>query len=111
MNRTFYALLVSQTSNLGFELYTMVVILHLFDKTDSAILAATVTLVSVVFRMISTVFLPIISDKFKPPKLLMYSQMSQFILFNVFFGLFHQEINTINISIIFNLLGFISFFN
>ncbi|WP_156478356.1 MFS transporter, partial [Cytobacillus firmus] len=112
MNRSFFALLVSQTTtNLGFALYTMVVVLHLFDKTGSTTLAATVTLVSVVSRMISTIFLPIISDKFKPPKLLMYSQMSQLILLFVLFELFLQVINTINIIIIFILLGFISFFN
>ncbi|MGG1815057.1 MFS transporter, partial [Cytobacillus firmus] len=111
MNRSFYALLVSQTTtNLGFALYTMVVVLHLFDKTGSTTLAATVTLVSVVSRMISTIVLPTISDKFKPPKLLMYSQMSQLILLIVLFGFFLQEINTINIIIIFILLGFISFF-
>lgn len=112
MNRSFYALLVSQTTtNLGFALYTMVVVLHLFDKTGSTTLAATVTLVSVVSRMISTIFLPTIADKFKPPKLLKYSQISQLILLIVLFGLFLQEINTINIIIIFILIGFISFFN
>nr|WP_246188315.1 MFS transporter [Metabacillus lacus] len=105
-------MLVSQTTtNLGFAIYTMVVVLHLYEMTGSTTLAATVTLVSVVSRIISTIFLPAISDKFKPSKLLMYSQMSQLILLCVLFGLFLQVINTINVMIIFFLLGFISFFN
>lgn len=112
MNRSFYALLVSQTTtNLGFALYTMVVVLHLFDKTGSTTLAAVVTLVSVISRMLSTIYLPTISDKFKPPQLLMYSQLSQLIFLFVLYGSFLQEINTINIIIIFILLGLISFFN
>ncbi|WP_134701060.1 MFS transporter [Ammoniphilus sp. YIM 78166] len=110
MNRSFYALLVCQTTtNLGFALYTMVVVLHLFDKTGSTTLAATVTLVSLVSRMISTILLPTISDKMKPPILLMYSQLIQLILLFGLFRLFLEELNTINLLIIFILLGFISF--
>ena len=52
MNRSFYALLISQTStNLGFALYTMIVVLHLFNETGSTALSAAVTLVSVIARM------------------------------------------------------------
>ncbi len=112
VNRSFYALLVSQTStNLGFALYTMAVVLYLYDETDSTAVAAIVTLVSVVSRMISNLFLPAISDRFKLSYLLMVSQFSQLVFLIILYVLFLQELNTVHIIIIFILLGFISFFN
>lgn len=112
MNRSFYALLVSQTStNLGFALYTMVVVLHLYNGTGSTTLAAGVTLVSVVSRMISTIYLPTISDKLSLPKLLMASQSGQLVLLIVLFVLFFQELSSAMILAILLLLGVISFLN
>ncbi|MFD1739177.1 MFS transporter [Bacillus salitolerans] len=112
MNRSFYAVLVSQTAtNLGFALYTMVVVLHLYNKSGSTTIAATVTLISIIFRMISHIMLPMISDRFKLPKLLLFSQTVQFILLIVLYVLFTQVDTSVHIGIIFMLLGLISFFN
>ncbi|MBY6278546.1 hypothetical protein, partial [Symbiobacterium thermophilum] len=81
MTRSFYALLVSQTStNLGFALYTMAVVMHLYNETGSTTLSATVTLISVISRMISGVLLPAISDRFKLSNLLIFSQLTQLVL-------------------------------
>ncbi|KAB2332075.1 MFS transporter [Cytobacillus depressus] len=112
MNRSFYALLFSQTStNLGFALYTMVVVLHLYNVTGSTALSATVTLISVLARMMSGIVLPSISDHFRPNHLLIFSQAVQLILLSGLFILFLQKLNTVILITIFIVLAFISFFN
>lgn len=89
----------------------MVVVLHLYNGTGSTTLAAGVTLVSVVSRMISTIYLPTISDKLSLAKLLMASQSGQLVLLIVLFVLFFQELSSAMILAILLLLGFISFLN
>jgi MFS family permease len=112
LNRSFYALLISQTStNLGFALYTMVVVMNLYNETGSTTLSATVTLISVISRMVSGMVLPIISDRFKLPYLLMFSQMAQLFFLSGLFILFLQELSTEILILIFVLLSLISFFN
>ncbi|RTR36188.1 MFS transporter [Robertmurraya yapensis] len=112
MTRSFYALVVSQCStNLGFSLYTMVVVLHLYDETQSTTLAALVTLVSLFSRMMSSLTLPLLSDKFKPTHILMTSQMTQFVFLFVLVALFFQEMNTLTILFFFIVLAVISIFN
>lgn len=112
MNRSFYALLVSQCStNLGFSLYTMVVVLHLYGETNSTTLAAFVTLVSIFFRMLSSLILPVLSDKFKSTHILRFSQITQMVFLTVLLILFLQELTPSLIFIIFIVLAVISFFN
>ncbi|KQL19691.1 MFS transporter [Cytobacillus solani] len=112
MNRSFYALLVSQTStNLGFALYTMVVVLHLYNESDSTALSAAVTLVSFIARMGSGLILPAVSDRYKPTHLLMFAQISQLLLLAGLFILFQIELTTTILVIVFMVLASISFFN
>jgi MFS family permease len=112
LNFRFYALLVSQTAtNLAFALYTMVVVMHLYDETGSTTLAATVSLISVMSRMISTIVLPALSDRFKLPSLLMASQIVQLLFLSFLFLLFSQSFSTLNTIFIFIILSVISFFN
>lgn len=112
MTRSFYALLVSQTAtNLGFALYTMVVIMHLYNETGSTTLSAAVTLVSIFARMTSGFLLPSISDRFALHKILMMSQFAQLILLTGIFTLILQELSALILTLLFILLFLISFFN
>ncbi|MBU8771787.1 MFS transporter [Cytobacillus oceanisediminis] len=112
MNRSFYALLVSQTAtNLGFALYTMAVVLHLYNETGSTALSAAVTLISVISRMISNILLPSISDRFQPVNLLKFSQISQIVLIAGLMILFLQQMKDFMLMAIFLVLVLISFFN
>ncbi|WP_313800793.1 MFS transporter [Cytobacillus sp.] len=112
MNRSFYALLVSQTStNLGFALYTMVVVLHLYNETGSTALSAAVTLVSVIARMGSGLILPAVSDRFQLTQLLKFAQLSQLLLLGGLFVLFQQKHTAAIFVLIFIVLAIISFFN
>ncbi|WP_102275338.1 MFS transporter [Cytobacillus massiliigabonensis] len=112
MNRSFYSLLFSQTStNLGFALYTMIVVLHLYNETGSTALSAAVTLVSVIARMGSGLILPAVSDQYKPAHLIIFSQISQLLLLAGLFILFQQELTTGILVITFIILAVISFFN
>ncbi|MBY0157953.1 MULTISPECIES: MFS transporter [Cytobacillus] len=112
MNRSFYALLVSQTAtNLGFALYTMAVVLHLYNETGSTALSAAVTLISVISRMISNILLPSISDRFQPVNLLKFSQISQIVLIAGLMILFLQQMKDFMLMAIFLVLALISFFN
>ncbi|WP_260631166.1 MFS transporter [Bacillus sp. S/N-304-OC-R1] len=111
MNRSFYSLLVSQTAtNLGFALYTMVIVLHLYNETGSTALSATVTFISVISRMISGIFLPSISDRFRLNTLLIFSQAAQLLLLSGLFILFQLQLTSITMIWFFILLFFISFF-
>ncbi|MFD0589157.1 MFS transporter [Paenibacillus sp. GCM10027627] len=112
MTRSFYALLVSQTStNLGFALYTMLVVFHLYNGTDSAALAAAVPFISVLTRMVSSIVLPSFSNRFKLSRLLLFSQISQLALLGVLYYLLLIELNTVSMILIFAVLGVISFFS
>ncbi|WP_342670178.1 MFS transporter [Bacillus marinisedimentorum] len=112
MNKSFYALLVSQTStNLGFALYTMAVVLHLFNETGSTALSAAVTLVSVISRMVSHVVLPSISDRYKLRDILKLSQLLQVVLLIGMFFLLLQKLTGVMTTAVFILLSLISFFN
>lgn len=112
MNRSFYALLVSQTTtNLGFALYTMVVVLHLYNETGSTALSAAVTVVSVIARMVSGIILPAVSDRFQLTYLLKFAQMSQLLLLACLVIVFQQELTAAILVIIFMILAIISFLN
>lgn len=113
MNRSFYALLVSQTStNLGFALYTMVVVMHLYNETDSTTLSAAVTFISIISRMVSGIVLSSVSDRFKLPALLMFSQLAQLVfLSGLFILFFFHELSLAIVILIFIFLFCISFFN
>ncbi|HUC93481.1 MAG TPA: hypothetical protein VMS09_15910 [Paenibacillus sp.] len=66
MNASFYILLFSQTSTkLGFALYTMVVIMFVYNSTGSTTLPAAVTLISFVARMISSMILPLFLHRYR----------------------------------------------
>jgi MFS family permease len=112
LNRTFYALVISQTTtNLGFSLYTMVVVMHLYNETGSTALSASVTLTSVIARMLSGICLPGISQRMKTSALL---KMSQFIQLTILIGIYvllFQELTTFILIFFFALLAIISFFN
>jgi MFS family permease len=112
MNRSFYALLVSQTStNLSFALYIMAVVMYLYNETGSTTLSTTATLISISSRMLSGMFLPAISDRFKLPSLLMLSQLTQLIFLSGLIILIHQRLSLFILVLIFVLMSFISFFN
>lgn len=112
MNRSFYLLLISQTAtNLGFALYTMIVVMHLYNETASTTLSALVTLISVSSRMVSGLVLTSFSDRFQLIYMLRFSQGMQLILLSVLLLLFFQPFSIVTLVIIFIVLGLISFFN
>lgn len=112
MNRSYYALLASQTAtNLSFALYIMVVVMYLYNKTGSTTLSTTVTLISIASRMVSGMVLPTISDRFKLPTLLMLSQFAQLVFLIGLIALINQRLSVWMLFLIFILISFISFFN
>jgi MFS family permease len=112
VSRSFYALLVSQTStNLSFALYIMVVVMYLYNKTGSTALSTMVTLISIASRMVSGMLLPTISDRFKLPTLLMLSQLIQLVFLSGLIVLIHQPFSIFILILIFVFMSFISFFN
>jgi MFS family permease len=112
LSRSFYALLVSQTStNLSFALYIMVVVMYLYNETGSTTLSTTATLISIASRMVSGMVLPTISDRFKLPTLLMLSQLIQLVFLSGLIILIHQRLSVIILMLIFVFMSFISFFN
>ncbi|SCW57318.1 Predicted arabinose efflux permease, MFS family [Paenibacillus tianmuensis] len=112
MNRSFYALLVSQTAtNLGFALYTMVVVMHLYTQTGSTALSAAVTLISAISRMVSGVVLPSFADRFRLPILLILSQTAQLVVLLCLALMLTQDVSASSLIVIMVLLAIISFFN
>lgn len=112
MNRSFYALVVSQTStNLAFALYTMTVVLHLKNETGSTALATVVTLISVITHMFSSIYLPLISDKYKSTSILKFSQFMQLFILLGLYILIHQKLSLVIFTLLFVLLAGMSFFN
>jgi MFS family permease len=112
VSRSFYALLVSQTStNLSFALYIMVVVMYLYNETGSTTLSTTATLISIASRMVSGMVLPTISDRFKLPTLLMLSQLTQLVFFSGLIILIHQQLSVFILMLVFVVMSFISFFN
>jgi len=112
VNRSYYALLASQTAtNLSFALYIMVVVMYLYNKTGSTTLSTTVTLISIASRMVSGMVLPTISDRFKLPTLLMLSQFAQLVFLIGLIALINQRLSVWMLFLIFILISFISFFN
>lgn len=89
----------------------MVVVLHLYNESDSTALSAAVTLVSFIARMGSGLILPAVSDRYKPTQLLMFAQISQLLLLAGLFILFQIELTTTILVIVFMVLASISFFN
>lgn len=85
MNKSYYSVLISQvTTNLGFYLYTMTVILFLHHLTDSTFLTSLVTLVSILARMLGSTMLPLFSTKLHFQPLLLLSQIMQFTFLLIF---------------------------
>jgi MFS family permease len=112
VSRSFYALLVSQTStNLSFALFIMVVVMYLYNETGSTTLSTTATLISIASRMVSGMVLPTISDRFKLPTLLMLSQLTQLVFFSGLIILIHQQLSVFILMLVFVVMSFISFFN
>jgi MFS family permease len=110
MNRSFYAILISQTAtNLAYALYPMVIVLHLYHQTGSTGLSATVTLVSMLSRMLSGMALPAVSDRFRPLALLLSSQVFQLIVLSVLVVVISLNFSSMNLIATFVLLSLISF--
>lgn len=112
MNRSFYALLVSQTAtNLGFALYTMVVVMHLYAQSGSTALSAAVTLISAISRIVSGVVLPSFADRLRLPVLLIFSQTTQLVILLCLALMLTQDVSASSLIVIMVLLAIISFFN
>ncbi|MBD5071139.1 MFS transporter, partial [Xanthomonas citri pv. citri] len=81
MSKGYYSILFSQTTtNLGFSLYTMVVISFLFKMTNSTTIASMVTLISIIFRIFGSAILPLITIRLKLPLTIIISQLIQMLL-------------------------------
>ncbi|NBI30416.1 MFS transporter [Chengkuizengella marina] len=112
MNRSFYALVVSQTAtNLAFALYTMTVVMYLYNETGSTTLSAAVTLTSITAHMFSSIYLPLISDKYKSTTILKVSQLAQIFILVGLYSLFFQKLSFSIYILFFLLLACISFLN
>ncbi|MFS1512288.1 MFS transporter [Chengkuizengella sp. SCS-71B] len=112
MNRSFYALVVSQTAtNLAFALYTMTVVMYLYNETGSTALSAAVTLTSVTTHMFSSIYLPAISDKYKSTTILKVSQITQIFILVGLYSLFSQKLSISIYFLFFVLLACMSFLN
>ncbi|MCZ4247325.1 MFS transporter [Bacillus amyloliquefaciens] len=111
MRRAYYSILYSQTAvNLGFSLYTMAVILFLFTKTGSTAMASLMTFVSIVFRVLGSAVLPLVTGRFSLRSLLIGSQLIQVILLVCLFYVI-QTGSSAFFFLLFCLIGGISFCN
>lgn len=111
MRRAYYSILYSQTAvNLGFSLYTMAVILFLFTKTGSTAMASLMTFVSIVFRVLGSAVLPLVTGRFTLRSLLIGSQLIQVILLVCLFYVI-QTGSSAFFFLLFCLIGGISFCN
>ncbi|OIK21071.1 MFS transporter [Bacillus amyloliquefaciens] len=111
MRRAYYSILYSQTAvNLGFSLYTMAVILFLFTKTGSTAMASLMTFVSIVFRVVGSAVLPLVTGRFTLRSLLIGSQLIQVILLVCLFYVI-QTGSSAFFFLLFCLIGGISFCN
>ncbi|MEI5907401.1 MFS transporter [Bacillus spongiae] len=112
MGRSYYGLLISQTTtNLGFSLYTMSVVLFLYHATGSTTLSAGVTLISVISRMASSTLLPTFSDRYQLRSLLLFSQVLQWFFLLLLCFLFSIDISKMTIVLTYVVIAIISFFN
>jgi MFS family permease len=112
VNRSFYALLISQTStNLSFALYIMALVMYLYNETGSTAMSTAAPLISIASRMVSGIVLPTISDRFKLPALLMLTQLLQLVFILGLIILIHQRLSLFILVLIFVFMSFISFFN
>ncbi|WP_438421013.1 MFS transporter [Bacillus siamensis] len=111
LKRAYYSILYSQTAiNLGFSLYTMAVILFLFTKTDSTAAASLMTFVSIVFRVLGSAVLPLVTARFTLRSLLIGSQLIQVTLLVCLFFVI-QTSSSAFFFLLFCLIGGISFCN
>ncbi|MCY8233970.1 MFS transporter [Priestia endophytica] len=112
MNKSYYSVLISQaTTNLGFSLYTMTVILFLHHLTDSTFLTSLVTLVSILARMLGSTVLPLFSTKLHFCSLLLLSQIMQFTFLLILLFLFTEKNSPSLIFLTFSIIMVVSFFN
>jgi MFS family permease len=112
LNKSYYSILMSQTTtNLGFSLYTMSVILFLHHLTHSTFLTSLVTLVSILARMLGSALLPMFLNKMNFKFLLLLSQVAQFIFLTGLFFLFHEDYSLTVIILTFSIILLVSFFN
>ncbi|AKO92076.1 MFS transporter [Priestia filamentosa] len=112
MNKSYYSVLISQvTTNLGFSLYTMTVILFLHHLTDSTFLTSLVTLVSILARMLGSTMLPLFSTKLHFQPLLLLPQIMQFTFLLILLFLLTEKDSPALIFLTFSIIGVVSFFN
>ncbi|MBA2876184.1 MFS family permease [Anoxybacillus caldiproteolyticus] len=89
----------------------MAVVMYLYNETGSTTLSTTATLISIASRMVSGMFLPAISDRFKLSTLLMLSQLTQLVFLSGLIILIHQRLSVFILVLLFVFMSFISFFN
>ncbi|MED4074283.1 MFS transporter [Priestia endophytica] len=112
MNKSYYSILISQaTTNLGFSLYTMTVILFLHHLTNSTFLTSLITLVSILARMLGSTVLPLFSTKLHFRSLLLLSQIVQFTFLLILLCLFTEKNSSALIFLTFSIIVVVSFFN
>ncbi|ASS70031.1 MFS transporter [Bacillus atrophaeus] len=112
MSKGYYSILFSQTTtNLGFSLYTMVVISFLFKMTNSTTIASLVTLISIIFRIFGSAILPLITIQLKLHLTLIISQLIQILLLTCLFYFLLRPYSYQTIILVFIIISSISFFN
>ncbi|MDA1477950.1 MFS transporter [Bacillus changyiensis] len=113
MSRSYYIILMSQsTTNLGFALYTMLVTLYVYSVTSSTTIASFITLISLLFRMIGSATLPLLSSRRSFRFLFITSQSVQLAFLLCFVWLFRQSYSDIlTLAFMFAIIAMISFFN
>ncbi|MDA7026391.1 MFS transporter [Bacillus sp. CLL-7-23] len=113
MSRSYYVILISQsTTNLGFALYTMLVTLYVYSVTSSTAIASFITLISLLFRMIGSATLPLLSNRLSFRFLLITSQSVQLAFLLCLVWLFRQGYSDmLTIAFMFCIIAMISFFN
>lgn len=96
MSKSFYSLVVSMsTSRLSFAFFTMTFITILYTETESATLAATVTLTTTIAQITCGIFLPGITKFYSPKEILYVSQVSQLVIFMLLIVLFSFEMSAL----------------
>ncbi|MED0871067.1 MFS transporter [Bacillus spizizenii] len=112
MSKGYYSILFSQTTtNLGFSLYTMVVISFLFKMTNSTTIASLVTLISIIFRIFGSAILPLITIRLKLHLTIIISQLIQMLLLICLFYSLLRTYSNQTLILVFIIISCISFFN
>ncbi|CAM4389374.1 MFS transporter [Paenibacillus macerans] len=81
-HKSFYYLWSTQTvSNMADLLYTLALTILVLDTSGSIIVTTLIPFITVISRLISGFFAPLLINRFRLPALLFISQMGQFVLF------------------------------